>query len=159
SRASRCSSTPWRTRRTKSIRICAGGMAARSMQTISTSRRSREGWPPSPSDGRSEKPPTPEAKSQPDKATFTHRLRIRCTSGDCYVFGTPRTVWGHGQNFIEQPFAMRRSEDIVPRVPPAMLGYESFRRQLQSDGASFLDRGLLDWWPFLKWINALAFGR
>lgn len=85
--------------------------------------------------------------------------RIRCTSGDCYVFGTPRTVWGHGQNFIEQPFAMRRSEDIVPRVPPAMLGYESFRRQLQSDGASFLDRGLLDWWPFLKWINALAFGR
>ncbi|WP_218916918.1 plasmid pRiA4b ORF-3 family protein [Croceicoccus naphthovorans] len=47
----------------------------RSTQTISTSRQSCEGWPPSPGDGRSEKPPTPETESQPDKAAFTHRLR------------------------------------------------------------------------------------
>ena len=83
----------------------------------------------------------------------------RFNSGDCYVFGAPRTIWRRSQGFIDQPFATRRSEDIVPRVPPAMLGYKSFRHQLQPNGASFLDRGLLDWWPFLQWIDALAFGR
>lgn len=84
---------------------------------------------------------------------------MRCNSGDCYIFGAPKAVWRFGQEFIDQPFATRRVEDIVPRVPPAMLGYKSFRQQMQPNGAPFSDRGLLDWWPFLKWIDALAFGK
>ncbi|MBG6119342.1 MULTISPECIES: lipase family protein [unclassified Sphingobium] len=85
--------------------------------------------------------------------------QMRRNSGDCYVFGTPRTVWHHGQEFIDQPFALRRPDDFVPRVPAAMLGYGSFRQQLQPNGSPFHDRGLVDLWPFLKWIDALAFGK
>jgi len=84
---------------------------------------------------------------------------MRGASGDCYIFGAPRTVWGRGGIFLDPPFAFRRLEDFVPRVPPATFGYENFRQQLSPTGAPFVDRGLADWWPFLKWLDALAFGR
>lgn len=100
-------------------------------------------------------------------AAILHQLRgdlvphmprsMRRDPGDCYIFGAPRTVWRHGEAFMEPPFAIRRSEDIVPRLPPSTLGYENFREQRYPHGAPFLDRGLSDWWPFLKWINAKTF--
>ncbi|GAA2848920.1 lipase (class 3) [Aminobacter aminovorans] len=79
--------------------------------------------------------------------------------GDCYIFGAPRAVWRDGTVFLSQSFAIRRSADFVPRVPPSMIGYENFRQQRYPDGEPFYDQTPFDWWPFLKWISVLTFGK
>ena len=79
--------------------------------------------------------------------------------GDCYIFGAPRTNWRYGSAFLDQAFAVRRAEDIVPRTPPATLGYENFVRQSAVDGTAFRDRGLVDLRPFLRWIDTMRFSK
>ncbi|MDP4006721.1 hypothetical protein [Methylobacterium sp. NEAU K] len=79
--------------------------------------------------------------------------------GDSYIFGAPRTAWRFAGDFIAQPFAARRAEDVVPRVPPSLMGFESFRDQRDLSGEAYTDRGLIDLRPFLIWLDAMAFSK
>lgn len=76
----------------------------------------------------------------------------------CYVFAAPKIgdLWTLAES--AQPFAIRRSADIVPHVPPGLFNFSYFFDQRTTDGRSFeaKEEGVL---TYAKWLWSLASGQ
>ena len=75
--------------------------------------------------------------------------------GDCYVYGAPRIASAGTLATLRNPFATRRTLDVVPHVPPERFGFANFTHQLQPDGSAYLGRGRGEVLTYLKWLAEL----
>jgi hypothetical protein len=80
--------------------------------------------------------------------------------GSCYVFAAPRYSDLETLLQIENPFNCINDFDIVPRVPPRMLGYENSLAEFDLHGSPFIE---LEDYPrtsiYLEWLRVLTTGR
>ena len=54
----------------------------------------------------------------------------------CYTFGAPRLA-GHKSRYTIDPYAIRRSGDLVPTVPPTYFGYCDYVEQFSPTGVDW----------------------
>ncbi len=77
----------------------------------------------------------------------------------CYVFGAPRIASASTQIRLRQPFATRRPLDIVPCVPPTIIGYGNFTHQSHTNGSAYTVDDQPAFFSFAQWFIARAFRR
>lgn len=81
-----------------------------------------------------------------------------CRVAGSYTYGSPRVCSAAAMRAVRQPFAIRRSLDIVPHCPPSLLNYANFKTELDPAGARFRSADRLEMYFFLCWIFSLVIG-
>jgi lipase (class 3) len=77
-------------------------------------------------------------------------------SAGSYTYGSPRVCSASAMRAIKQPFAIRRSLDIVPHCPPSLFNYANFKVELDPAGTSFKPADSQEMYFFISWIVGLA---
>lgn len=79
-----------------------------------------------------------------------------CPAAGSYTYGSPRVCSASAMRAIKQPFAIRRSLDIVPHCPPSLFNYANFKVELDPAGTSFKPADSQEMYFFISWIVGLA---
>jgi hypothetical protein len=81
-----------------------------------------------------------------------------CRVAGSYTYGSPRVCSASAMRAMRQPFAIRRSLDIVPHCPPSLFNYANFKIELDPAGAPFKSADSLEAYFFISWIFSLTIG-
>jgi Lipase (class 3) len=76
----------------------------------------------------------------------------------CYAFASPRYTSFHGMLCSGSPYNSINDFDIVPRVPPTMLGYSNFVYEFDLSGEPYADYETSAKSKTGAWLEALATG-
>ncbi len=77
----------------------------------------------------------------------------------CYTFGMPRYGDVTAVTTLRTPFHFYNDEDIVPTVPPTILGYETCASEFRLDGRSIENTKSRELERFGEWMFSLASGQ
>jgi Lipase (class 3) len=79
--------------------------------------------------------------------------------GACYVFAAPRYSNFSSLLQIENPFNCINDYDVVPRVPPRMLGYANSFAEFDLQGSPYLELEDPRQSMLVEWLRVVATGR
>ncbi len=77
----------------------------------------------------------------------------------CYTYGMPKYGNFHFIDWLQTPFHFYNKDDIVPTVPPSLLGYEACFEEYRLDGKSIENTRSREVKKFINWIASLAAGK
>jgi len=77
----------------------------------------------------------------------------------CYTFGMPRYGDATAVSLMKSPFHFYNEDDIVPTVPPTILGFETCFSEYRLDGRSLENSKSREIEKFGQWMISLASGR